>query len=227
MQAANSRELFDRLSTLPGARAESLAVERRGLTDPVEYRAEPTGAHIVGYAAVYAKETIIMGLWREQIAPGAFATALDGTDDVRALFNHDPNYVLGRSAAGTLVLTDSAKGLKYDIALNPDDPDAQRVRAKIQRGDVSGSSFGFTVDEDDWDERPTKQGKLPLRTISKVSLFDVSPVTYPAYPQTSVSARSRGEASSVVLRLAQATRREDARRELVRLRVRIERARSL
>jgi hypothetical protein len=175
--------------------------ERRGLTEPVEWRAD-AGGTITGYAALYHVETVIAGYFREQIAPGAFAAALDGEDDVRALFNHDSNLVLGRTKSGTLALSETTKGLRYAIVLNEDDPEALSVRAKIKRGDVSGSSFGFVVLEDDWDESEVKRGKLPLRTIRSVELFDVSPVTFPAYPQTSVSARSRGEAADLTRRTA-------------------------
>lgn len=170
--------------------------ERRAVRDVIEFREKDGAASISGYAAVFNKETVIGGgMWgfREQIDPKAFDGAVK-TDDVRALFNHDPNYLLGRTESGTLRLSVDSKGLKYDVDL-PDTSQARDVRTLIQRGDVSGSSFGFTVDEDEWDERDVKSGKLPLRTILKASLFDVSPVTYPAYPQTSVSARSKAEAA--------------------------------
>jgi HK97 family phage prohead protease len=168
-------------------------VERRAVNTGVELRAgaEPT---VSGYAALYNVETVIAGFFREQIAPGAFTSALSGDDDVRALFNHDPNYVLARNKNGTLVLRNDEKGLHYDIKLNPDDPDAQRVRAKIQRGDVSGSSFAFRVIEEKWQE-PKTRADLALRTVLRAELLDVSPVTYPAYPQTSVSARSAATAA--------------------------------
>lgn len=170
--------------------------ERRVVREKIELRADETNATIAGYAAVFNTETIIgSSMWgfREQIAPEAFDDAIK-TDDVRALFNHDPNILLGRTESGTLRLKVDKKGLRYEVDL-PDTVQAKDVRTLIQRGDVSGSSFGFIVEEDDWDEREVKKGKLPLRTIKKASLFDVSPVTYPAYPQTSVSARSKAEAS--------------------------------
>jgi HK97 family phage prohead protease len=90
------------------------------------------------------------------------------------------------------------KGLRYDVDL-PDTAAAKDVRTLIKRGDVSGSSFAFRVEDDKWDEGKTdkKSGTrtLPLRTILRAELFDVSPVTYPAYPTTSVSARSKAEAA--------------------------------
>jgi HK97 family phage prohead protease len=196
-------------------------IERRGIEMVVELRSEsdPT---VSGYAALYNVETEIGGYFREQIAPGAFTSATNGTDDVRALFNHDPNYVLGRTKSGTLVLHSDKKGLKYDIDLNPDDPDAQRVRAKIKRGDVSGSSFGFRVIEETWQE-PKSRTELALRTITKAELFDVSPVTYPAYPQTSVSARAKGEAARDAAAVLEA-RIDVAVRERQRLRLAVAQA---
>ena len=167
--------------------------ERRGLTEPVEVREDGTGT-IAGYAAMYGVETVIAGFFREQIAPGAFDSALKGDDDVRSLFNHDSNIVLGRTKSGTLRLSETKKGLRYDIDLNPEDPEALRVRAMIKRGDISGSSFGFLVKADRWDE-PQNKRDLPLRTILEAELFDVSPVTFPAYPQTSVTARDIQDAA--------------------------------
>jgi HK97 family phage prohead protease len=172
--------------------------ERRALKSPIELRADDASATISGYAAVFNQETIIgSSMWgfREQIDSGAFDDAVK-TDDVRALFNHDPNILLGRTESGTLRLKTDKKGLRYEVDL-PDTAQAKDVRTLIQRGDVSGSSFGFIVEEDDWDEREVKKGKLPLRTILKASLFDVSPVTFPAYEATSVSARSKSKAEAV------------------------------
>lgn len=169
--------------------------ERRGLTDSVEFREGANGGGTIsGYAALFNQETVIGGVYgfREQIAPGAFDDAV-GRDDVRALFNHDPNFLLGRTKSGTLRLKVDKKGLRYDVDL-PDTAQARDIRELILRGDVSGSSFGFVVHGEEWDETPLKVGKLPLRTLTKLELFDVSPVTYPAYPQTSVSARSKAQA---------------------------------
>lgn len=179
--------------------------ERRMVTDTIEFREADGGASIEGYAAVFNKETVIGGVFgfREQIAPGAFDEAIV-EDDVRALFNHDPNYVLGRTTNDTLKLTVDKRGLRYHVDLDPEDPDSQKVRAKVKRGTVTGSSFGFTVEADHWDERDVKAGKLPLRTIQKARLFDVSPVTYPAYTQTSVSARSKAQTIAETVESAKA-----------------------
>lgn len=164
--------------------------ERRTLKEVVEARAEGEGRKLSGYGAVFNQRTDIMGLFDEQIAPGAFRDAI-GRDDVRALFNHDPNYVLGRSSAGTLSMAEDARGLRYDI----DPPDTQVGRdvvTLVARGDVQGSSFSFEVEEETWDY-PQDGGK-PTRTIVRAKLYDVGPVTFPAYEQTTVSARCVAEA---------------------------------
>jgi HK97 family phage prohead protease len=161
--------------------------ERRTISSPVELRVVDEKSGMSGYAAVFGSATEIAGMFREQIAPGAFAEAVK-RDDVRALFNHDANFVLGRSTSGTLRLIEDDKGLRYDVDV-PDTTWARDLMVSVQRGDVSQSSFAFEVTEDEWDYG--KRGEMPMRTIKNVRLYDVSPVTYPAYSATSVSARSR------------------------------------
>jgi HK97 family phage prohead protease len=151
----------------------------------IETRADSDAPVIRGHAAVFNKLSENLGGFREQIAPGAFDDVLN--DDVRALFNHDPNHVLGRTKAGTLSISVDDNGLAYEV----DPPDTQTARdliVSMQRGDVSQSSFAFTVEQDDWSE--DEDGRI-VRTIQKVKrLYDVSPVTYPAYPDASVGLRS-------------------------------------
>jgi HK97 family phage prohead protease len=141
---------------------------------------------LTGYAAMYDTPTVVAGLFREQIARGAFDEAV-ARDDVRALFNHNPDVVLGRTTSGTLRLTTDAVGLRYEVTLNPADAEHQRVWQMVSRGDVTQSSFGFEVRGQQWGDRSATE--LPLRTITKVALYDVSPVTYPAYATTTVTAR--------------------------------------
>jgi len=129
--------------------------------------------HVAGDLGVFA--------FRERAAKGAFSSAIK-TDDVRALFNHDPNYLLGRNRNKALRLTEDNIGLRYE-ATPPKTQAANDVRELIRSGYVTGSSFAFTAepDGDSWDESEMKKGKLPLRTINRVkTLLDVSPVTYPA-----------------------------------------------
>jgi HK97 family phage prohead protease len=163
---------------------------RTSNTGKVELRVVGTTRRIVGYGAVFNTETVIGGFFRERLMPGAFSGVLK--NDVRSLFNHDPNYVLGRTSAGTLTLSVDAVGLRYEVT-----PPAARadVVEALGRGDVTGSSFGFTVKRDSW-TKPTRAGELPLRTIYEFrQLFDVGPVTYPAYDETSAEARSAAAAN--------------------------------
>ena len=167
-------------------------VERRIVNNTLELRGKAGEAKtLVGYAAVFNREATIAGFFREQIAPGAFDAAIR-EDDVRALFNHDPNYVLGRTTSGTLTLSQDDDGLRYEA----DPPDTQWARdlmVTVGRGDVNQSSFGFQVVREEW-TNPENRAELPLRTILEARLFDVSPVTYPAYEETSAEARSHAEA---------------------------------
>lgn len=169
--------------------------ERRYTTVPIRLHANARGAAIsgrstlVGYAALFDTETVIAGMFRERIAKGAFADAIHNNADVIAVFNHDVNYVLGRTANKTVRLAEDATGLRYEVDLNPEDPEAMRVGAIVRRGDVRGSSFQFSIEDDaddEWDMSQTKQGKLPLRTLKRMQLWDVSPVTRPAYAETTV-----------------------------------------
>lgn len=158
--------------------------ETRALTG-VEMRAEGDARKIVGYAAVFDSPADIGGMFREQIRKGAFTAAI-GRDDVRALFNHNDNYVLGRTKAGTLTLSEDAHGLRAEIT-PPDTAWARDLMVLIERGDVSQMSFAFQATRQEWDDT----GDIPLRTIIEAELYDVSPVTYPAYPDTEVALRSR------------------------------------
>lgn len=145
---------------------------------------------IEGYAAVFNKLSENLGGFVEKIAPGAFSKALR-TSDARALFNHDVNYVLGRESSKTLVLKEDGRGLH--MLVHP--PDTQTIRdmviAPIERGDIKEQSFGFMIARDAWDNIDERKSKTPTRTIVEVSrIFDVSPVTFPAYPDTKVAVRS-------------------------------------
>lgn len=148
--------------------------------------AQPT---LAGYAAVFGEEAVIGGWFREVIDAGAFDEALARPDDVRAQFNHDANRVLGRTTAKTLRLAVDAQGLRYEIDL-PDTSYAKDLAASVERGDVTQSSFMFEVTGEKWEYPPRSSGELPLRRVQNVKLYDVAPVTFPAYAGTSVSARA-------------------------------------
>lgn len=166
-----------------------MELEKRITQAGCELRAkseEDGGAVIEGYAAVFNSLSEDLGGWFERIQPGSFKDALG--DDVRALFNHDPNLILGRSTSGTLELEEDSKGLKYKIKM-PKTRTAADLVESINRGDVSQSSFAFMVRAggQNWVE---EDGKL-VRVLTSVRLYDVSPVTYPAYLGTDTSVAKR------------------------------------
>ncbi|BEM14792.1 TPA: HK97 family phage prohead protease [Serratia marcescens] len=147
---------------------------------------QPT--RIIGYGSVFNIRSEPLWGFREIIKPGAFDDVLN--DDVRGLFNHDPNFILGRSTSGTLKVSVDERGLQYDIEA----PDTQTIRdlvlAPMKRGDINQSSFAFRVarDGDRWYE--DEEGVV-IREIHKFSrLYDVSPVTYPAYQAADSAVRS-------------------------------------
>lgn len=178
---------------------------------------------IEGYGAIFYDGSAgsEYELWqgvKERIMPGAFDRAIREGDDTRALFNHDANLVLGRTSAGTLALSVDQRGLKYEIT--PPKSRADVIEA-IERGDVTGSSFGFRVTDEGW----RMENDVEIREIRGVELFDVSPVTYPAYEGTSVGLRSDGKLDEAKssrdkwLASQQQERRSVAGKQAVRLRM--------
>lgn len=166
-------------------------VQRRSVPALFEVRTQgDAGQGIRGLAAVYNSLSENLGGFREKIAPGAFESVLNTNPDVRALFNHDPNLVLARTANGTLRLHEDERGLVYEADIAPTSI-GNDVLAWVARGDVTQSSFAFRLASggDTWEE-DADTGAL-IRTIHQFSaLFDVSPVTYPAYVATDVVPRS-------------------------------------
>lgn len=151
---------------------------------------EGGGATIEGHAAVFDSWSETLGgifPFKEIVRKGAFNESI-GKDDIRALFNHDPNYVLGRNRAGTLELVEDDIGLRVKIT-PPDTSWAKDILTSIRRGDITQMSIGFIVVDDKWS---TKDG-MDVREIRKVQLFDVSPVTFPAYTATDVGVRAMQE----------------------------------
>ena len=143
---------------------------------------------IRGVAAVFNSLSEYLGEFREQILPGAFRLALIDAD-VRALFNHDPSMILGRTTAKTLRLAETDQGLEYECDL-PDTSYARDLMTCMRRGDINQCSFGFSVDDDGVTFQKDSEG-VWTRTIHVVErLYDVSPVTYPAYPDTTCAMRS-------------------------------------
>lgn len=141
---------------------------------------------IEGYFAVFNSNYDMGWGMSESIAPGAFTEAISG--DVRALIDHDTRLVLGRTIAHTLELREDARGLWGRIYINPRDSEAMNLYERVKRGDVSQCSFGFEVESEE--TTFPADGKIHW-TIKKVKLYEVSCCTYPAYEDTSVSARRK------------------------------------
>jgi HK97 family phage prohead protease len=143
-----------------------------------------------GYAAVFNQPSEDLGGFHEVIKPGAFTDCLASKPDVRALLNHNADHVLGRTAAGTLRVTEDDKGLAYSVDL-PDTQIGRDLLKSVERGDINQSSFGFVVRKQSYteDTEAEDEGRW-VRELLAVDVFDVSPVTFPAYPQTSVDARA-------------------------------------
>lgn len=174
---------------------EVLATTRQESRAKVEKRMDDDGNEsrvIVGYAAVYYREgeagTVYM-LWddfEERIMPGAFDRAISEKHDARGLFNHDSNNLLGRVSSGTMTLSVDDIGIRYEIPVDPEDSDSVRVASKIARGDLTGSSFAFVPRRVTYVEID----EMVVRQVEDVDLYDVGPVTWPAYDGTSAGMRS-------------------------------------
>lgn len=163
-------------------------MERRILTTEVELRQRDDGSEVItGYAIVFNRDSQDLGGFIERVDPQAMTSA--NVSDVVALFNHDANIVLGRTP-DTLTLTTDNHGVRYEIT-PPNTTWANDVKESIKRRDVRGSSFAFTTKSDSW-AKPTKKGDPYIRTITAFdSIFDVSPVTYPAYKDTDTQIAKR------------------------------------
>jgi hypothetical protein len=167
-------QIIKRSFTVENFRAE--AVEGKSLPD------------LVGHAAVF-NEPIDLYWFTESIAPGAFKACLERGDDVRALFNHDPNFVLGRNPK-TLSMNEDGTGLLVRIS-PPDTQLGRDMVVSIGRGDISQMSFAFWSEKEEMDDSEDRE--KPHFTIKQAKLFDVSPVTFPAYPTTDIGVdRARG-----------------------------------
>lgn len=169
-----------------------------------EVRAKKDGKGIEGYAAVFNQRSENLGGFREAIMPGAFSRMLREKQDVRAMFNHDPNMLLGRCANSTLRMAEDSTGLSYDCDM-PDTSVARDVYRLIERRDITGCSFSFVPADGGqrWSEgRDTETGEpIAFRDLTDLDVRDVGPVTFPAYPQTSVDSRMlwpQGEPAEVL-----------------------------
>lgn len=177
------KQIERRYSNSPLAAAQPTVTRAEG------QEVEADDVRIVGYTAVFSQETVIptmFGGFRETIKKGAFARAIAEEHDVRALRNHDADNLLGRSSSGTLTLREDDKGLWVEI-LPPNTELAAETKELIRRGDLSGMSFAFVITAEKWTRG--KGEELDMREILDVDLYDVGPVTYPAYPQTTADLR--------------------------------------
>lgn len=162
------------------------AEQRTSLTQGAEFRAKADGGqkYLEGYFVRFNDPTNLYADQYETVAPEAIPDDI-GEQDVRALFNHDTALVLGRTKSGTLKLNKDDKGLYGRVAINNDDPQALSIYARVQRGDVSQASFGFTINDFDLEHRASGD----YSTLTDINLYEVSVVAFPAYPSTQISAR--------------------------------------
>lgn len=153
-----------------------------------------------GYTAVFNSRSEPLGFFEdfiEFIAPGAFAKTIVESD-IRALFNHDANFIFGRSrggTGGTLALSEDSEGLEFEVDELPNSTVGRDLAENVEREDVDGCSFGFRTIQDSWNYEVStedrERGIEAYRTLEEVRLFDVGPVVYPAYPETTAEIRSK------------------------------------
>jgi hypothetical protein len=167
---------------------EVIMMEKRFITAQ-ECRVQASAsqpARVEGYAAVFNVLSDDLGGFREIVFPGAFTQSLS-EDDIRAVLNHNTDLVLGRNRAGTLRLMEDEFGLKFSLDL-PETQAGRDLLISMQRGDISQMSFGFEARKDEWKQ---DSNGLVTRNLIDVKLWEISPVVFPAYPQTSANVRSR------------------------------------
>jgi uncharacterized protein len=168
---------------------ENQTEKREMVTEGMEVREAENGTRTIsGYVVKWEMKSHPMGYWRrfkEQFKKGAFADSLT-QDDQRALWSHDTSQVLGRTKNGTLRLFEDEVGLRFELDL-PNTTLGNDAYETIKRGDVDGVSFGFQMQKEEWDESDPDN---IIRSITKAKLLEISPVAFPYYPDSQVSARS-------------------------------------
>lgn len=150
-------------------------------------RQENDAKYIEGYFIRFNEETELWDGVFEEVAPEAVDDSLKN-NDIRCLFNHDTSIVLGRTGNGTLELKKDSKGIFGRVKINPNDKQALDIYARIERGDINACSFGFNIINEEIQNRDDGTVKFILK---KIDLHEVSPVTFPAYPTTSIQAREK------------------------------------
>jgi HK97 family phage prohead protease len=170
------------------AKGEALSkIETRVFTNEFEVREDGEGMTLTGYAARFNEPSEPLP-FIERIKPGAFKRSINSRNDIKLLWNHNTDMVLGSTRAGTLTLKEDEVGLRV-VASLPDTSYGRDAKVSIQRGDVTGFSFGFTVPAggDSWSADGSE------RTLKSVRLMEVSTgVAFPAYPSTNGTAQVRG-----------------------------------
>ena len=159
----------------------------RCVAQQFQTRAANDDLFIVGYFSVFNSEYPLWEGASEIVKPGAFTNSVSG--DVRALINHDSSLVLGRTKAGTLTLRQDERGLWGSIRINRDDVDAMNLYARVQRGDVDQCSFGFDIKRETFVDLGDGKCRWEIEEVDP--LYEVSVCTFPAYTETSVSARKQ------------------------------------
>jgi HK97 family phage prohead protease len=178
-----------RLEAENEGRAKGLAVKKlETRIRPVDFEIrelEDGGLHFEGYAAVFNSRSEDLGGFTEIVAPGAFKRSLQSRNDVKLLFDHNPANVLASTRAGTMTLSEDARGLKVVASLAPTTL-GRDISVLIKRGDIDSMSFGFSVIRDSWDENGTE------RTLNSVRIMEASIVSWPAYKGTAGTVSVRG-----------------------------------
>lgn len=172
---------------MPATRKTPDGRETRALTEGLELRSAQTdgeGRTATGYAVLFNQDANIYDLWVERIAPGAFDKSLQERD-VIAIHSHDSARIVGRKNAGTLTLRSDTKGLAFENPL-PDTNDGRDLAVQIDRGDISGMSFGFRATKQEWDDTVDP----PHRTVIEAELYEITYTALPAYHDTEVGLRS-------------------------------------
>lgn len=184
-------------------------IEKRSGSLGVETRADDSKRVLTGYAVIWNSNTTIGDYFVERIAPGAFSGAIGG--DILALLHHDSGRVLGRTKSNTLRLKEDARGLHVEIDV-PNTTDGNDLWELVERGDITGMSFGMRVTKQEWDDT----GAIPHRTILEAELFEVTATPTPAYEDTQLAKRSldawRAEADAIIARRRDENRTAAARR---------------
>ncbi|WGE65898.1 HK97 family phage prohead protease [Actinobacillus equuli subsp. equuli] len=149
--------------------------------------AETESRTLKGYVVQWDKPSeVLWGEFVEKFAPNAFAQSLSNGGDVRALFEHDSSKLLGRTSSGTLSLVEDGEGLRFSLDL-PNTQVGNDILESVRRGDISGMSFGFFPEVEEWDETQ----EPAVRTIKQAKLFEITVTSIPAYPDSSLEIAKR------------------------------------